>query len=397
MNTFQKAKEAGREALIERVKMNEIPFGLTTGKNTVTIVTGLKNHDREHVLLRILEQDPEVVLQGLAIAGFIMKATELLCYVPEEKAELKELLEEKAAELEIEVRVETGKIPADILYSGLYCSFIMLKGLYETVEETYEPEYYLCTKYKRGKEEWYGTPQWVKSGTPFNEMIEMDPKRIKAIQLGTHLYLPDILEESVAESEVWNLDTGVITVFDESCCMIHEAEENLYGGRRECCGKCTFCREGLLQLHTRVHDITSKNGEWISMEIMKELAEAMSYSSQCSVGNTGADFLLDTFRLFEQEYVEHIKKHTCAEGICSAFTNIYIAPDGCVGCGSCIKECPEDCIEGLPGYIHMIEGLKCTKCLRCAKACPQQVIFSTTGKIPSIPDRLTRVGRFKRY
>lgn len=397
MNAFQKAKAAGRESLIERVEKNEIPFGITTGKKTVSIVTGLHNHDREHMLLRIIEQSPEVILQGLAIAGFLMNDANLLCYLPEDKVELKERIEKKATEYNVEVNVLLGKIPSDILDTGLYCNFIMLKALYETVQENYVPECYLCTKYKSGKEEWYGNSQWVKPGTLLNQLIEMDQKKIKAIQLGTHLYLPEILEKSVADSNVWNLDTGVVTVYDQSCCMIHEAEENLYGGRRECCGKCTFCREGLLQLHTRVHEITTKNGEWTSMEIMKELAEAMTYSSRCSVGNTGADFLLDTFQLFEQEYVDHIKKHTCAEGICSAFTNIYIAPEGCIGCGSCIKECPEDCIEGLPGYIHMIEELKCTKCLRCMKACPQKVIFCTTGRVPSIPDRLTHVGRFKRY
>lgn len=397
MNAVQKAKAAGRESLIERVRKNEIPFGITTGKNTVSIVTGLHNHDREHMLLRIMEQNPEMILQGLAIAGYLMKDVKLLCYLPEEKVELKELLEKKASEFNVEVMVHLGKIPSDILDTCLYCNFIILKALYETVEDIYEPECYLCTKYKSGKEEWNGDPKWVKPGTPLNELIEMQPESIKAIQLGTHLHLPGKLEQSVVESDIWNLDTGVITVFDQSCCMLHEAEENLYAGRRECCGKCTFCREGLLQLHTRIHEITTKNGEWGSMEIMKELAEAMSYSSRCSVGNTGADFVLDTFRLFEQEYVDHIKKRTCAQGICSAFTNIYIAPQGCIGCGSCIKECPEDCIEGLPGYIHMIEELKCTKCLRCMKACPQKVILCTTGRVPSVPDRLTHVGRFKRY
>jgi fumarate reductase flavoprotein subunit/NADH-quinone oxidoreductase subunit F len=397
MNAVQKAKAAGRESLIERVRKNEIPFEITALKKNVSIVTGLHNHDREHLFLRIIEQNPEVIIQGLAIAGFLMNDAKILCYLPEEKTEFKDRLEKKAAELNIEVKVHLGKIPSDILDTSLYCNFIMLKALYETVEETYEAEYYLCTKYKSGKEEWYGNPQWVKPGTPLNKLIEMDQKKIKAIQLGTHLYLPEILEKSVAKSDVWNQDTGVITVFDQECCMLHEAEENLYAGRRECCGKCTFCREGLLQLHTRIHEITTKNGEWGSMEIMKELAEAMTYSSRCSVGNTGAVFVLDTFRLFEQEYVDHIKKRTCAQGICSAFTNIYIAPEGCIGCGSCIKECPEDCIEGLPGYIHMIEELKCTKCLRCMKACPKKVILCTTGRVPSVPDRLTHVGRFKRY
>ncbi|MFQ7549038.1 MAG: 4Fe-4S dicluster domain-containing protein [Blautia marasmi] len=76
---------------------------------------------------------------------------------------------------------------------------------------------------------------------------------------------------------------------------------------------------------------------------------------------------------------------------------MYIDPQKCMGCGKCQETCEGSYIEGLNGYIHMIEDTDCTKCGKCIGACPESAIISTTGRVPGLPDRLTKVGRFKRY
>jgi ferredoxin len=179
--------------------------------------------------------------------------------------------------------------------------------------------------------------------------------------------------------------------------MISKAEKALVESRKNSCGKCTFCREGLNQLYVRTNEITKGKAESNSLKIMEDIGEAMKFSNICSIGQYGSAVTLDTMRLFANEYEDHIKKKKCTAGTCLDFINVYIDPAKCTGCGICIEGCPVDCIEGLPGYIHMIEDIDCTKCGKCIELCEAGAIIKTTGKVPRIPDRLTRVGRFKRY
>ena len=58
--------------------------------------------------------------------------------------------------------------------------------------------------------------------------------------------------------------------------------------------------------------------------------------------------------------------------------------------------CPKDCIEGKAKYIHMIDDFDCTKCGKCMEVCDEDAIVQTTGKLPKLPNRLTKVGKFKK-
>ncbi|MDO4859635.1 MAG: glycyl-radical enzyme activating protein [Bacillota bacterium] len=49
------------------------------------------------------------------------------------------------------------------------------------------------------------------------------------------------------------------------------------------------------------------------------------------------------------------------------------APSKCIKCGSCIKNCPQHCIEAVDGEIH-IDRAKCDMCLECANGCYAKAI-----------------------
>ncbi|HPH03332.1 MAG TPA: 4Fe-4S binding protein [Spirochaetota bacterium] len=50
----------------------------------------------------------------------------------------------------------------------------------------------------------------------------------------------------------------------------------------------------------------------------------------------------------------------------------YVISNDCVGCGSCISECPVDAIsEGTP---YVIDPSRCTDCGSCAAVCPVSAI-----------------------
>jgi ferredoxin len=178
--------------------------------------------------------------------------------------------------------------------------------------------------------------------------------------------------------------------------MIHEAESVLRNERAQSCGKCTFCREGLIQLHTMTKEITEGQGKKEFPDMIAEIGEAMVFSTPCTMGQTASDFSMGTLKYFASEYEEHIKKKKCANNVCTAFMSIYIDPNECQGCEECADVCPADAIEGKSGYIHMIDEFECTKCGKCIAVCENDAIVQTTGRVPKLPNRLTKCGKFKK-
>ena len=122
----------------------------------------------------------------------------------------------------------------------------------------------------------------------------------------------------------------------------------------------------------------------------------MTYSTPCSMGQTSALIALSAVENFVSEYTAHIKKKECPAGVCFSTETVYIDPKLCTGCGECMDVCPADCIEGKPKYIHMIDELDCTRCGKCMEVCDDEAIIKTSEKVPKLPNRLTKVGKFKK-
>lgn len=115
----------------------------------------------------------------------------------------------------------------------------------------------------------------------------------------------------------------------------------------------------------------------------------------CTMGEVSSKIALSAVNLFPDIYEAHIKKKKC--DICFSAETIYVDPKLCSGCGECMDVCPLDCIEGRPKYIHMIDDMTCNKCGKCIEVCEEQAIVKTGGKVPKLPNRLTKVGRFKKH
>ena len=97
-----------------------------------------------------------------------------------------------------------------------------------------------------------------------------------------------------------------------------------------------------------------------------------------------------------EEIDAHLRRHSCPAGQCTSYLSVYVDPQACQGCGDCIDVCPVGCIEGRDGFISMIDEFDCTKCGACVKACPEGAVKYAEGRVPPLPERLTRVGRFRR-
>ena len=48
--------------------------------------------------------------------------------------------------------------------------------------------------------------------------------------------------------------------------------------------------------------------------------------------------------------------------------------DECVGCGTCVEECPEEAISMDDQEIAVVDANKCTECGSCVEACPSEAL-----------------------
>lgn len=378
--------EFGVERSVVTEKWNQVNAEREFQTNPIRVVAGLNNADIAGVQLEVLKADPKKVMEGMAIAALAVDAEEMYLYLPEKEAEYAKELEAQAAEYGIQI--QTGIINRRASRGGAFHHILTMAALADIFTDSYEP----CTYMAVCKDGKMGELQKVSFGTKVAELV--GDADVKAIAIGTKLYDASAMDLVIeADTQIGN---GVITVYSSKCCMIHETEEVLLAERKQSCGKCTFCREGLIQLHTMVKEITEGQGKKEFTDMMEEIGEAMTFSTPCTMGQTASDFAMGSLKYFAGEYEDHIKKKKCANNVCSAFMSIYIDPDLCEGCEECADVCPADAIEGKSGYIHMIDEFECTKCGKCISACENDAIIQTNGRLPKLPTRLTKCGKFKK-
>lgn len=404
MKAYENAKAMGAEQIIAKIaaegllefgadrtpvadKWNLVNEERAFQTNPIRVVAGLNNSDLNGALLAILKDDPDKVLTGMKIAALAVDAQELYLFLPENETEYAKELVNKASEYG--VQIFNGIVNVRESRGGAFHHFETLAALTDIFEGNYEPGTYMAVC-RDGET---GALTKVAYGTKVSDLVgETDAK---AVTIGTKLYDAATALDMVIESDT-QIGNGVITLYAPTCCLIHEAAQLLEVERRHSCGKCTFCREGLVQLHTMEREITMGQGKKNFPEMLAEIGEAMTFSTPCSMGQTASDFVMGTLKYFEDEYTDHIKKKKCANNVCSTFMTMYIDPNECQGCEACADVCPKDAIEGQVGYIHMIDEFECDKCGKCLEVCEHGAIVQTAGRVPKLPTRLTKVGKFKK-
>ena len=201
-------------------------------------------------------------------------------------------------------------------------------------------------------------------------------KKFKAVQTGgpsggcipeKHLDMPVDFDKL---SEVGSMmGSGGMIVMDEENCMVDVARYFTNFLVDESCGKCTPCREGVMQLRNILNDICEGKGQEGDIELMEELSEVIIDSSLCALGQTAPNPLLTTLRFFRDEYEAHIRDKKCPAGVCKELLTFDIDPEKCTGCLLCKKQCPSDAITGNKKEVHVLDQKKCIRCGACYEVC----------------------------
>ena len=202
-------------------------------------------------------------------------------------------------------------------------------------------------------------------------------KKFKAIQTGgpsggclTEEFLDEPIDFDNLVAKGSMMGSGGAIVMDEDNCMVDIAHFYMAFIVDESCGKCSPCRIGTKRLYEMLTEITEGRGTEQILADMRDLATVIQRGSLCALGQTAANPILSTMNSFPEEYEAHVKDKQCPSHVCKNLMQYYIDPEKCKKCSACSRNCPVNCISGVPGKEpYVIDQAKCIKCGTCQSTC----------------------------
>ena len=203
-------------------------------------------------------------------------------------------------------------------------------------------------------------------------------KAFKAVQIGgpsggcccaseEHLNLP--LDFDSLKGIGAMIGSGGLVVMDEDTCMVETARFFMEFTQKESCGKCVPCREGTKRMLEILNRIVANKGTLEDLDLLEELADTITNTALCGLGQSACKPVQSTLKYFRDEYLRHVVDHHCP--ICNREKpHPVIDAEKCKGCGKCRKNCPMEAISGTVKQPHTIDPEKCVNCGACVQNCP---------------------------
>lgn len=205
--------------------------------------------------------------------------------------------------------------------------------------------------------------------------------KFKAVQIGgpsggclteEHLDLPLDFESTKKIGAI--IGSGGLVVMGDDTCMVEIARFFMNFTKKESCGKCATCREGIPKIQAILERITHGSGTIEDIDMLQELSSVVKTCSLCGLGKTATNPVLSTLKYFKDEYIAHIVDKKCPAGACRNLCTMWIDPLKCIGCTKCARNCPVGAITGELRKPHKIDPEKCIKCRECKNGCPKHAI-----------------------
>ena len=374
----------------------------------------------------VLEGDPHVVLEAMAIAGYAIGANQGYIYVRAEYPIAVERLKiaigqareygllgknifDTGFDFDIDLRLGAGAFVCGeetALMTSIEGNrgeprprppFPAVKGLFAQPTILNGPEWFSSMGTEKSK----GTKVFalggkinntglveIPMGTTLRTVVEEigggipNGKKFKAAQTGgpsggcipaEHYDIPIDYDNLISIGSM--MGSGGLIVMDEDNCMVDIAKFFLEFTVDESCGKCTPCRIGTKRMYEILDKITKGNGTLEDLDKLEKLCYYIKDNALCGLGQTAPNPVLSTLKYFRDEYVAHVVDKKCPAGVCRSLVRYKIDADKCKGCTLCARNCPNDAIVGKVKEVHMIVQDKCIKCGTCIEKCRFGAIY----------------------
>lgn len=168
------------------------------------------------------------------------------------------------------------------------------------------------------------------------------------------------------------MESGSITVIDESENLVGITKSYMDFLSFESCGRCTPCREGTRVMNGLLNKVMKGDASFDDLTKLKEVANTVKKTSLCNFGQKAPNMVLDTIKYYQSDYLDYINvlKSSKTKEI------EYYITDKCIGCMTCVNNCPVQCISGQKRQKAVIDSSVCVRCGGCFKACPVKAIIT---------------------
>ena len=130
--------------------------------------------------------------------------------------------------------------------------------------------------------------------------------KFKAVQIGgpsggclteEHLDLPLDFESTKKIGAI--IGSGGLVVMGDDTCMVEIARFFMNFTKKESCGKCATCREGIPKIQAILERITHGSGTIEDIDMLQELSSVVKTCSLCGLGKTATNPVLSTLKYFK--------------------------------------------------------------------------------------------------
>jgi len=222
----------------------------------------------------------------------------------------------------------------------------------------------------------------VPFGMPLRRLIDAcgglaEGRTLKAIQPGGPLggiinaeHVDIPLEPEPFREQGALLGSGGLVIFDDTACVIDMCLYFEWFAEDESCARCTTCHGGTQRMVEILRRIANGRGRSSDKEMLRLLGDTLRWSN-CAHGTAAPTVVLNTLNAFSEEYREHVEGRRCPAKVCRGLVRYEISgPSPNLPAAAAI--CPTAAIVE-KGDEYVIDQGLCIKCDACRELAPEAV------------------------